>query len=153
MESEEEKVVDLNGDESVITFTLPSFKRSDLERTYDFVNSVYDYQSLEELAQAINAARLALLGTTDKLNACERRGKKAKIAYERFWRRQYMLSNAKTDGARRIDADILAEEYEDQYLVYEQLSKELSRNANALRIELQTLQAIGNNIRQQLKMV
>lgn len=143
----------VEGEESIASVSLPVFKAPKIASDYDYINNIYDYENLSELAEAINAARLALFKITEKLNEAERRGRRAKLEYERRWRRFYALSNARTEGGKRTDADTLSEDYEDKYLVYEQLAKELGRYANALRIELQTLQSVGNNTRQQMKMV
>lgn len=127
-------------------------RRISTKALYDYVSHVHDYETLQNLGDAINAARLGLFKATDRLSQAEGRARTAKVAYERNWRRFYLGSKEKTEASKRAYADILSEEYEDNYIVYDQLSKDIYRSVNALRIELQTLQTIGNNIRQQMKM-
>ena len=121
-------------------------------RIYDYFSNILDYETFDELSNAINSARLALFDATDKLNTVDRKSRIAKTEYERRWRRAYLSSNEKTDFAKRTYADIVCEEYEDDYLVKEQVVKEMGRICNVLRLELQTLQTVSNNLRQQLRL-
>lgn len=129
------------------------FKKWRISHFYDYVEETgVDYESLSNLNESIRKARVALFRMTDAINSYEREETAAKKKYEHQWRRAYFKSSDKTDSARKTRADLLCEEYEDKYVVAGQLKSELVRAASAVRLELQTLQAIGNNLRQQLKM-
>lgn len=124
----------------------------DSSSPYDYDNNIYDYESMDHVTHAINKARRALFEITNDLNTVEAQHSRAKITHDRAYRRSYLDHHAiKPDSARRMTAEMECEEHEDQVIVYEQRKNELSRLANSMRIELQALQAISNNIRQQTK--
>lgn len=147
--SDDEESVEIT---EVARYSMPVMKRWSSNRFYDYENIVSDYESIEKLNSAINSARTALFEINDKINSAERNERTAKTRYEREHRRAYLGSNEKTEAARRARADLLCEEIENDAIVYEQVRGELVRMSNAIRLELQTLQALGNNLRQQLKM-
>lgn len=139
-------------DNAGISVTLPSLKKWKSSSFYDYENQIIDYESLDSLNDSIKSARIALFKLTDAINQYERKEVDAKTEYEREWRRAYMRSNEKTDTARKARADLLCEQFEDPLIVNGQVKTELTRLSNSIRLELQTLQALGNNLRQQLKM-
>lgn len=136
----------------VISYELPEFRNWSSKNFYDYEHEIVDYEDLEKLNQAIRSARLALFQITDKINSCERVERLAKTEYERKHRRAYLQSKQKTETAKKAMADLECEDLEDKAIVYEQLRQELTRMSNSIRLELQTLQTLGNNIRQQMKM-
>ena len=119
-------------------------------RIYDYFSNILDYETFDELSNAINSARLALFDATDKLNTVDRKSRIAKTEYERRWRRAYLSSNEKTDFAKRTYADICVRMRMTTWL--KQVVKEMGRICNVLRLELQTLQTVSNNLRQQLRL-
>lgn len=123
-----------------------------LRKVYDYVAQVEDYEDIADLGQAITSARVALFRITEKINQYERAEQEAKVKYDRTFRRRYIASTEKTEAAKKIRAELYCEDLENDYLAAKQLKDELILASNTLRLELQTLQAIGNNIRQQLKM-
>lgn len=138
--------------ESATSITLPVFKEWPIEKIYDYTNQIIDYHSLEELNGAINAARLALFKATKAINKYEREEKTAKLEYERAFRREFIRSVEKTSEGRRQRAELACEDLENKWLVAEQVKKEFERVSYSLRLELQTLQGISNNYRQQMRM-
>lgn len=150
---EDQDISEIPLDESeVVSYTLPSIKNWKGSRFYDYENHIFDYEQIEELNSAIKSARFALFELTDKINECERVERVSKVKYEREWRRSYLNSNEKTESLKKARADLLCEELENKVIVYEQLRGELNRLSAAIRLELQTLQGLGNNLRQQIKM-
>jgi hypothetical protein len=135
-----------------IGITLPKFKKWSQSTYYDYSTQVVDYDSLDQLNSSITAARLALFKVAEMINNYERLEKESKLNYERSHRRAYLASTEKTDTARKARADLQCEDLENEWLMNEQVRIELTRMSNSLRIDLQTLSAVGNNIRQQLKM-
>lgn len=134
------------------SFTMPRFKNWDSSRFYDHENTIVDYETIDDLNSAIKSARIALFELTNKINMYERAGKEAETAYKREWRRAYLKSSEKTESAKKIRADLLCEESENKMIAYNQVCGELTRMSNAMRLELQSLQGLGNNLRQQMKM-
>lgn len=134
------------------SISLPDLKDWDTKRLYDYAAQINDYDDLAELGAAINAARVALFRVTEQINRYERKEKSAKIKYDRAYRREYLASVEKTEAMKKMRAELACEELENEYLSHEQLKIEMNRMSYALRLELQTLQAIGNNLRQQMKM-
>lgn len=130
---------------------LPDLRVWSTRQLYDYSKQVNDYKDLMELGQAITAARVALFKVTEQINKVERDEKVHKLKYERLYRREFLSSMEKTEAMKRMRAELACEEVENELVVFEQLKVELNRVSNTLRLELQTLQAIGNNLRQQLK--
>ena len=131
---------------------LPTFKKWSQSTYYDYQTQVVDYESLDHLNTSITAARLALFKVADMINNYERLERESKLAYERSYRRAFIASTEKTDTAKKARAELHCEDLENEWLMNEQVRIELTRMSNSLRIDLQTLSAIGNNLRQQLKM-
>lgn len=142
----------LSFDEAVASVSMPDLIKWKASRFYDYENQIADYESLDRLSDSVNAARIALFKITETINKYERLETEAKTRYDREWRRVYVLSNEKTDTARKNRADLMCEQYEDDMITNGQVKSELLRLSNSIRLELQTLQSIGNNLRQQLKM-
>lgn len=134
-----------------ISVTLPNFYKWKVKGIYDYDKMIVDYENLEDLAKATNKARQALFIITDKLNEYERKEKLAKMEYDRHFRREYLTSSEKTESAKRARAELKCEELENTWQTYVQLNSELIRLSHSMRQELQMLQSIGNNLRQQLK--
>lgn len=132
---------------------LPELLSWNSRSVYDYVEHIVDYDDLEKLGNAINKARLGLFIVTDKINEFDRKMLLAKTEYEREYRRRYLTSNAKTEMQRKIRAELMCEDLENNLLTFTQAKAELTRQANLLRVELETLNTISNNIRQQMKMV
>lgn len=148
---------DANKEDSVqgyenVSVVLPKFTSWSVSKVYNYNEQLVDYHSLETLDVSIRAARKALFVLTDKINEYERKEKAAKIAYDRKYRREYLGSVEKTETAKRARAELKCEELENEWLTMEQLKNELVRLSFSMRTELQTLQTISNNLRQQLKM-
>lgn len=137
---------------NINNFNDPHFKKWSVSDLYAFEEQIVDYETLEELGTSINAARISLFKITDQINKYERLEKEAKTKYDRTWRREYVTSVEKTDALKRAHADISCEDIENNYIEYEQVKKELERLSYSLRLELQTLQTLGHNLRQQMKM-
>lgn len=130
---------------------LPDLRVWSARQLYDYSKQVSSYEDLMELGSAITAARVALFKVTEQINKVERDEKIHKLRYERLYRREFLSSIEKTEAMKRMRAELACEGVENELVVFEQLKTELNRVSNTLRLELQTLQAIGNNLRQQLK--
>lgn len=133
-------------------YTVPSMKKMTVSQFYDYENQIVDYEDLKDLNEAISSARSALFQLTDQINKAERIETRAKTAYNRAWRRAYMSSSEKTDQGRKSRADLACEHLEDDLIVASQVKSELIRSCNSVRMELQTLQTVASNFRQQIKM-
>lgn len=153
----DESIADFDDSEYVepqgTSITLPKFYNWNGKQIYDYDSQVADYSSLEELGEAISKARRALFVLTDKINEYEREEKTSKLKYDREFRREFIKSSEKTDSAKRVRAALKCEGLENEWMKYEQLKTELTRMSNSIRLELQTLQTIANNLRQQLKIL
>lgn len=130
---------------------VPSLVPTIVTDYYNYEEEIIDYDSLDALSRAINSARRALFQLTEKVNEYERLELEAKVKYERQHARAFLASAKKTAAEKKLHADIYCEDIENDYLAVGQVKNELVRASHALRLELQTLQAVGNNLRQQLK--
>lgn len=137
---------------STTSIELPKLKKWSQSTYYDFESEIVDYESLEKLNRSVNAARLALFKVAEMTNNYERLEREARLKYDRAYRREYLASTAKTETAKKARAELKCEDLENEYIAHEQVKIELMRMSNTLRLELQTLQAVGNNLRQQIKM-
>lgn len=144
------EILDSNVILSHTSVSMPQFKDVSTSRYYD-IDTIVDYADLEKLNAATRAARIALFNVTEDTNRFDRAYHRAKVEYERAYRREFLNSNEKTDAAKRMRADLKCEELENNVVVMEQARGELNRLSNSIRLELQTLQALGNNLRQQIK--
>jgi len=133
------------------TIQLPNFWTVPISKYYDYDQHVRDYTDFKELNDAINAARRSLFMLTEKLNIAERKLKNAEIDYERQYRRAYILSNEKTDMAKKARAAIVCENLENDKFKYEQYKNELTRMSFVIKSELESLQLIANNFRAELR--
>lgn len=131
---------------------IPSFKAFSIDEIYDYMVAENDYASLEDLNANIANARISLFKVAENMNIADRKSREARVAYERALNREYLKSSGRTAADRKAYASIKCEHLENQCLYYEQAERELGRFMAALRLELQTLQSIGNNLRQQMKM-
>lgn len=131
---------------------LPDLKQWGVKQLYDYSKQIADYEDLHQLGQAITAARVALFRITDQINIYERQEKEAKTRYEREYRRAYLGSVEKTEAQKKMRAELKCEALENELITAEQMKNELIRVSHTLRLELQTLQTVGNNLRQQMKM-
>lgn len=131
----------------------PAMKNWRASKFYDYDNEIIDFENLEELNRTTNQARKALFKVTEAINKYEREEREHTTLYKRTWRREFLKSIAKTESERKARADLACEDLENSMIAAQQVKDELVRLSHALRIELQTLQAIGNNLRQQYKVV
>lgn len=155
----EDKDLDMNEDMDNVSESLdddnshdiviPDFSKWTVKSMYDYTN--IDYEDLEELSNGITKARRSLFDLTEKIILCERKEKAAKTMYEREYRRSFLDAKGKTEHEKKERASLVCELLENDWLKYNELKNELVRASNTMRIELQTLQAIGNNIRQQMR--
>lgn len=143
---------DIRMSEKFPEYEAPDFRQLEASEYFDYEGQIIDYEDLPELNRTINLARKALYKTTEQINHCERLEQDTRLKYERAHRRAYLSSTGKTETERKTRADLATEDLENDWIAYKQAKSELIRIANAVRIDLQTLQALGNNIRQQLKM-
>lgn len=137
--------------EAISEPTVPSFSKIETSLWYDYESIIMDYEDLQSLGKAVYDARIALFKITDLINRYERRETKARDTYNKAWRRAYIDSSEKTDASRKIRADLACEELEDELITNKQVKNELIRISGTMRLELQTLESIGHNLRQQLK--
>jgi len=131
---------------------LPKFKGWSSKSVYDYDEEIVDYESLEALNRTINQARKALFKTTESIGSYERKENTAKINYDRAYRREFLSSTAKTESEKRMRAALNCEDLENEWLMHQQVREELVRYSATLRLELQTLQGLGHNYRQQMKL-
>ena len=131
----------------------PAFKSWGLKQVYDYAEfAAQDYSSFEKLDVAMSAARRGLFKLTDQINKYEREALAAKKLYDRTVRREYLASVGKTDSERKTRAELKCEALENEWLVKDQLKEELVRASYTLKKEIDTLQVIAHNLRQQMKM-
>lgn len=135
-----------------VTLKLPSLTVWSGKQIYNYSEQIADYHSLQELGAAISQARRSLFLLTDKINEYERKARLSKMEYDRTFRKEYLGSTEKTESAKRARAELRCEELENEWVKNDQLKNELIRMSYTMKTELQALQTIANNLRQQLKM-
>lgn len=138
---------------SIPELTSPKFATWSTRQVYDYVKNIVDYEDLEDLGKAITQASIGLFKINEKINEYERKEIEAKTNYERQLRRSYLESSAKTEAQRKARAELSCELLENDLLEFKQIKTELVRYASLLRLQLETLQTVSNNVRQQMKLV
>lgn len=138
--------------------TIPDIKNPKLatwntQKAYDYANNIVDYENLEDVGKAITQARIGLFKINEKVNTYERKETVAKTQYDREYRRAYLNSTAKTEMQKKSRAELMCENLENEVIEYKQIKIELLRYSSLLRLELESLQTISNNLRQQMKMI
>lgn len=139
----------LSSSDTPLDFTIPDIKSVTFKKFYDY-EAFSDFDDMLSVNKAIFYAKKGLFQVNAYLAHYEAKVNKAKTIYNRQWRREYLKSNQKTDTARKVNADMQCEELEDDVIVYEQLREDFKKLSYNLKIELQTLQTISSNIRQQM---
>lgn len=130
---------------------MPELRPTEMSEHYDYATEIDDYSNLDDLGRSIAKARLSLFSLDEQMKEAERMERQAKAAYDRAFRREYLISTEKTDAAKRARAALVCEEIENDWITYELLKSEIKRMSDSVNAELQTLMGIGNNLRQQLK--
>lgn len=113
--------------------------------------NIVDYESLDSVNDTINSARVALFRATKGLDDTERQLKLAKTEYDREFRREYLTSTEKTETRKKEYASLMTEHIEDTIIYLDQMRSELMRRTTLLRDELNIMNTLSNNIRQQMK--
>lgn len=152
MEDDEEDFVDIADDGAWGSISVPKFTTWNQRQLYNYETHVSSYDDFDKLDKALTAARRALFIITDKINEYDRKAAEAKLKYNRQYQREYLSSTEKTSEGRRFRAAIKCEGLENRWLQYEQLKEELTRSSFTMKSELNTLQTIAHNLRQQLKL-
>lgn len=132
---------------------IPRMVKWNPQQAYPYVENITDYEDLEDLGKAITQARIGLFKINEKINEYEQKETLSKTDYERSFRRHYLSSTAKTETQKKERAALMCENLENELLKNQQVKRELIRYSNLLRLELQTLQTVSNNLRQQIKMI
>lgn len=118
---------------------------------YFLSDNVADYEELKGISKSIYHARKALFDVTNMLNEAEHKESIAKNTYDKKFRREMIKADGKTANDRKVRAEMACEDEWDEYYYSSMTKKELERVSQMLRAELQTLQVISNNVRQQMR--
>lgn len=131
--------------------TIPSAKSIAADKVYNAENLI-DYEELHHISKAIAEARVSIFTLTTLGNKYDAKLAKAQATYERAWRREYVKSTAKTDTARKTEADIACEELEDEVIALKQAKNSIKSIMYALKMEMNSLQTLSSNARQQMNL-
>lgn len=157
MSSREDYERDQNSDREVDAEDTPSAKINPnfavTKTEYDISQHINDYESWEQLYKTQSEARAELFRLTELINQHDRRAAYYKIRMDREYNRLYLDdSNSSNATLRKISAEIKIEKIADKFYYHDQLKKEYERMAYTLRMEMQMIQSLGNNLRQQARM-
>lgn len=118
---------------------------------YSLEKDATDYEDMVNLNKAIYDARVALIEVTNKINHLEYIESVTKAEYDKKLRNEILKADAKTATERKIKAEIACEDLFDRQFLAGKSKDMYKRIADTLRIELQALQVLSNNVRQQLR--
>lgn len=148
MDLKNEHLVGVN--DSLGTFHVPVY-----DDASNFYDNLYDLLSYEDLATTnarIQTVVKNLHATNEAYKTADQYSVEAHTRFERAYRRFYLdLDEVKPDSARKMRASLKAEDYEDEFLYFEQKKKELAKIADGLRSELKALEILSNNYRRELQ--
>jgi hypothetical protein len=109
-----------------------------------------DYDDIIAIDRAIESVRSALFKINNAIRVSERKEVIAKLEYERRFARAYLTCEGRTDAVKKSIAQITVEEYENTWVIYQQYSKELTRQARLMNNEFEALKMLSYNIRKEI---
>lgn len=130
---------------------LPDFRNVPTLKYYNYNDNIKDYSNFESLDKAINEARKSMFHINELLNKSEREAKNADLEYERNFRREFLSSNERTDGAKRARAALVCEKFENKKIMANQYKDELVKMSFLMKTEFQALQIMANNFRAEIR--
>lgn len=138
--------------DAIQKYPLPSPDRLGVGSQYDDYepNPDVDYTDLTSVNRELVELRIRLHRVRKELKHAERESLKAKYAYEQDKKRTWIGISGGSDKSREAMAELICEESYSRYLVAATVAKEISQHSRDIRIELDTLIAIANNLRRQI---
>lgn len=121
-----------------------------LEQEYE--PQFVDFETLEDLGRSINNARKAYFNLSKKFDKASRAYLSKEFIYSQAVRRSMVESKAGSVAAKKLEAEIENEHLELDMMKSKIVLDETRRALDLIRLELQTLQTVSNNVRQQLRL-
>jgi hypothetical protein len=109
-----------------------------------------DYQDIVSVDRTIESLRIAQFKLNEHIKIAERKEMLAKMEYDRRFARAYLVSEGKTDGVKRSIAQITVEDYENKWMVRQQIVKELIRQSRLMNNEFEALKVLSYNMRKEM---
>lgn len=117
----------------------------------NYCDSFWDSEDMDNLNKTLINTGLALKRINNELQENERIRLQKELEYKQKFRREMQSASGRTEAQKKIVAEINCEELETELVYYDQLTKELTKLSNSLRIDLDILKTIGFNLRQEMK--
>lgn len=139
-------------------FSLPKVPEYEVEDELNYrvnanENMLIDYEDTNAINTTINALRVAMFQVSKWIVSAERRERIIKANYDRKLNREYLTSTEKTDARKKAYAALMCEEEENELIYIQQAKSEMVRYSRLLDKEMETINTLSNNMRQQLKHV
>lgn len=141
-------------DDAKINFTVPKIPK------WDRNNEIQDLEILNNVNHddltTLNKALVQLSKDLNKINEAIKKTEdyatRLDMQYKHNFRDLVIHSEYKTDSQKKMYAEIACEELEYQLVYYKMLLGQQKRYANTVRLQLDIIQTIGNNVRKEMGM-
>lgn len=131
---------------------LPDFPDWSGLDAVDYSGSFWDNQDMINLNATLIHTALNLKKVNQEITKYERQKVKIEIAYKRKYRSILLSSSAKTEGQKKLMAELECQEEEWRLAYLDEVIKELNRISLTLRQDLDTLKTLGHNLRQEMRL-
>lgn len=132
-----------------IVKNVPNWNKDNKVTDLEFLNNI-DYRDLDNLNQALIKTAISTSEINKKLSKYERAEAKYEIEYKRKYRYELTNSNLATESKNKLNAEIKCEDLEMKILYCKQIIGELKRISNSLRMHLEIIETLGNNVRKEM---
>lgn len=112
----------------------------------------WETQDMEDLNSSLINSIISLKAINKDLTKYERKKSELKLAYKRKYRETYLKSTVQNATDKKFMAEIECQELEWKIEYLDEVIRELTRESNSIRLELDTLKTLGHNLRQEMRL-
>lgn len=138
--------------DNIPSFSLPAPGTVSVISEYDAYepSDDIDYTNLSSINQELSSLRVRLHRVRKELKNAERAALRLKYDYDQQKKRTWIGISGGSDKSREAMAELICEESYSKYLVAATVAKEISQHSRDIRLELDTLRELSNNLRRQI---
>lgn len=133
-------------------FKFPKFPEWNDLKELDNTGLFWDDQDISNLNTALIKTIIALRSISNELTKYEKKKREVDLALKRKFRSEFLQSTADNSTIRKMLAEVACEELEWKSAYLDEIIKELVKDSNRLRTELDILKTLGHNLRQEMRL-
>lgn len=130
------------------TLKLPQFPPLESYTTENFLDNL----EIETLNQKLIQLLLSMRIISEKLDKYSRKKVEKEAQYKLKYRNYLLGVEGKTEGQKKLLAEIYCENEEIEIAYLDEVIKELTRHSYVIKQELEVLKILGNNVRMEMKL-